>query len=357
MNGIPRLPLHLLASGAIVTLLGCSRSSSTALAPLPPPIAVETTTAEPRPMPRFLAATGSLIANRRSELAANSAGLVVRAAIERGTFVREGAPLIQLDIRAATLSHAEARANLRNAETQVELTTASCARNQLLFEQGAISKEEAEHSKSQCETSIGTAEAARARAELAAKTMSDATVRAPFSGVIGERFVNVGEYVQPSTKVATLVELDPLRLQFTLGEADIGFVHPHQEVSFEVESFPGERFTGVVKYIDPSVRRETRDLVVEASVANPDHRLRVGMFATCRVPLPDERLVSVPASAVRRGAMGGRLFAIVNGAIEERIVQLGTEKDGYLAVLDGLRPGERLVTSPDQNVKDGVPVR
>jgi membrane fusion protein, multidrug efflux system len=337
--------------------LACAKRKAAPSAPLPPPIAVETTAAEPKLMPQFLAVTGSLVANRRSEVAANAAGRVVRTWAERGDFAKRGASLIQLDTRTARWSEEEARANLQNAQAQLDLATATCTRNESLLQQGALTREEWERGTSQCRMSVGSAQAAKARAELAAKTLADATVRAPFAGMVSERFVNMGEYVQPSTRVATLVELDPLRLQFTVNEADLRRIRAGQQVTFEVEAFPGERFTGTVKYIDPTVRATTRDLVVEATVTNADHRLRPGMFATTRVPLPDERVVRVPRAALRRDAGGSRLFAVVSGRVEERVVQVGIEKDGYVAILDGLKAGELVVVDPGKHVRDGTPVK
>ncbi len=353
MKRAAKLTLLALAASTVA----CQKPAAPDSAPPPPAISVETAAAEVLPMPKSLAVTGSLVANRRSDVAANAAGLVVRTFVERGSYVAEGAPLIQLDARAATLTDSEAKANLRNAQTQVELANATCARNESLFKQGAITKEEWERASSQCQISVGTAEAARARAEMAAKMLVDATVRAPFAGTIGDRLVNVGEYVQPPTKVAVLVELSPLRLQFGIDEAQVGRVQAGQEVSFEVEAFPGETFTGVIKYLDPSVRAMTRDMVVEALVANADRRLRPGMFVSARLQLPDAPTVVVPKAALAKNASSSRVFAVVDKLIEERVVQVGAERDGKVAVLDGLKGGERVVVNLGEQVKDGVPVK
>jgi len=337
---------------------GCSRNNAgPPSAPPPPAISVTSVAAAPRPMPRSLAITGSLVANQHSDVAANASGRVTKTLVERGDFVKEGSPLAQLDIRSAVLGEAEARANLKNARTLVEQANAECARNEALFKKGAISREEWERGNAQCGTSLGAAEAATARADMAGKTLADATVRAPFAGMVGERYVSVGEYVQPFTKVVALVELDPLRLQLTVSEADVGRVQQDQTVDFEVESFPGEHFTGIIKYLDPTVRSATRDMVVEATVANLQHRLKPGMFAIAHLQLPDEPLVSVPKTAIRQDPAATRLFAVAHDMIEERIIQTGPEKDGYVAILDGIKEGERVVVNPGEEVKDGVPVK
>jgi membrane fusion protein (multidrug efflux system) len=344
-------------AAALVTAACGRQGAAPAAAALPAAISVPTTDASARPMPRTLAVTASLVANQQSDVAANALGRVIKTFVERGDYVKEGAPLVQLDARTAQLSRTEADANMRNAQTAVELARSECARNEGLFKKGAVSQEEWDRLRSQCDTSVGAAEAAKARASLAEKTLADSTVRAPFSGMVSERFVSVGEYVQPPTRVVTMVDLDPLRLQMTINEADIGRVHQGQDVTFEVDAYPHEQFTGTVKYLDPSVRSATRDMVIEATVANGDHRLHPGMFATAKVVLPDEATVSVPAKALRKDASATRLFAVVNGLVEERLVQTGPEKDGYVAVLDGLKAGERVVADPGDQVKDGVPVK
>lgn len=337
-------------------LSGCQRAIAAA-APLPPAISVSRVRVEERPMPRTLALSGSLIANQQSEVAANAVGRVLKTLVDRGSEVPMGAPLIQLDAKTAELSHAEARATLKSAESQEQVAASECARNQDLFKKGAISKQEWERTASQCETTNGSTLAARARAELAEKTLMDSTVRAPFAGMVGERYVSVGEYVAPSTRVVNLVELDPLRLQLTVDEANFGQVHMGQEVRFQVDAYPKESFVGTVKYIDPTVRSTTRDLVVEAVVQNKDRRLRPGMFAQAFLQLTDEPLPVVPKSALRQDATSTRLFAIVEGRVEERIVQVGPERDGFVAILEGLKIGDQVVVDPNEQVKDGVPVQ
>ncbi len=340
-------------------LFAAACENAQAEAPLkaePPAIHVATAEVLSKAMPSELPLTGQLVANQQSDVAANGMGRVVRTLVDRGSLVKAGAPLAQLDTKSAQLSEAEARAMLQTAEVSQDLARALCKRTEELFARSAISREEWERTMSQCRTSAASVEAARARADLAAKTLSDATVRAPFAGMVADRYVSVGEYVQPPTRVVTLVELDPLRLQLTVPEADVGQIHDGQEVRFTVEAFPGKTFTGLVKYIDPTVRSATRDLIAEAVVSNADHVLKPGMFATARLVLPDELRPVVPKSALVAEGSSTHLFAVVKGHVEERIVQPGPEREGSVAILDGLRSGELVVSAPTENVRDGIPV-
>jgi membrane fusion protein (multidrug efflux system) len=341
--------------------LGCERPGSQAeppIAPPPPAIHVESQVVQAKPMPHDLPLTGSLVSNQQSEVAANASGRVVKTFVERGSVVKLGDPLVQLDVKTAQLSEAEAKANLESAQVQEDLAKSQCARSQGLFDKGAITREEYDRTQSQCRSSVSSAEAAKARAELAAKTLTDSTVRAPFAGMISERYVSLGEYVQPPTRVASMVELDPLRLQLTVAESDIGQIHEGLEVRFEVAAFPGKEFSGLVKYIDPAVRANTRDLLVEALVDNKDkdHLLRAGMFATAHLQLPDQPLPVVPLNAVRGESNNTHVFVVNNGTIEERIIQTGPTRDGVVAILDGLKTGDRVVLQPNDQVRDGIPV-
>ena len=335
---------------------GCRIAAEEPLKPPPVPIQVSSAVIEAQPMPRSLPLTGSLVANQQADIAANASGRVTRTFVDRGALVRQGDPLVQLDVLAAQLSEAEAQANLETAQVQQQFADTQCRRNQELFQKGSISQDEWERIDSQCRTSVGTAKAAQARASLAQKVLNDATVRAPFSGLIGERFVSVGEYVQPSSKVASIVQITPLRVQLSAPEEEIDYITLNGEVTFQVLAFPNETFTGSVTYIAPAVRPTTRDLVFEAMVPNQDGRLRPGMFVAATLKLPDEPMPAVPGKSLRK-QNGIRLFIVAKGYIEERIVQAGPEKDGYVALIDGAQLGERFVLEPSDQVKDGVAVR
>jgi membrane fusion protein, multidrug efflux system len=349
-------------TAAVVLLLGvagagCRPSAAEPLKPPPATIQVASAVIATRPMPRSLPLTGSLVANQQADIAANASGRVIRTFVDRGALVRPGDALVQLDVLAARLSEAEAQANLDSAQEQRQLADVQCRRNQELLSKGAISHDEWERTDSQCRTSTGTAKAAAARASLAKKTLRDGTVRAPFAGLIGDRFVSVGEYVQPASKVASVVQIAPLRLQLSAPEEEVGHVTPNGEVTFQVLAYPQETFTGIITYIAPAVRPTTRDLVFDALVPNQDGRLRPGMFATAALKLPDEPLPTVPRRSLRSHDGTHRLLMVVGGRIEERVIQIGPERDGDVVVLDGVRAGERFVLQPSDQVKDGVAVR
>ena len=337
----------------------CSQPTHAQPAAQPAPKAsFNTATVATRTLPTTLTLTGTLIANRESAVAADAAGKIALVPIERGSRVRRGAVLARIDLREAVLREEEARANVASARTRSTLARTQCERATRLFQMGAISKVEYDNQKSECEDAEISVDAAGVRQRLASKTLRDMVVTAPFDGVVAERFVNPGEYVRPDARVATLVELDPLRLELAVPEDVIARFGAGAEVRFKVAAFPNDTFVGRVRFVGAAVRRATRDLVIEAVVPNPGEHLRPGMFATAEVVLGEAVLPVVPLAAIKSDERAGkdRVFVIEKGQIEERLVQVGPALDGAVAIRDGVRAGERIVLDPSEGLHDGLRV-
>ena len=352
---------RLWAAAPLLALLpwasGCeSRVASAKDAPPEPLVAAELGVVVDAPVPQKLILTGSLAAHQRADVAADAGGKVVRTFVERGAFVKKGDPLVELDSRGARLAQTEAEAQARAARAQREQADTDCARAEELFGKAAINRADYERLKTQCEASRWSSSAAAARAELANKSLGDTVVRAPFSGLVAERFVSTGEYVRPDSRVVTLMQIDPLRLELTVPESQVRHVREGQEVRFEVTAFGGERFAAVIRHLGPAMRRQSRDLVVEAVVENAEQRLRPGMFAVAQVAIGEDRLPVLPEAALRFAGSSARVFVLNQGRTEERVVRLGEKTGAGYAVLSGVEPGERIVARLSDEVRDGVRV-
>ncbi|HKU45152.1 MAG TPA: efflux RND transporter periplasmic adaptor subunit [Polyangiales bacterium] len=326
---------------------------------LAPALSVTTQAVAPRALPRTLELTGTLIANRESAVAADSAGKVAAVNVERGSRVRTGAPLVEIDRDRARLLADEARADIASARTRHALAAQECTRAERLLELGALQQAEYDRRKAECQNAAIGVNTADIRAEIASKNLSDAVVRAPFDGIVAERFVNPGEYVRADSKVVSIVQLDPLRLELSVPEEALAAFGHGAEVRFRVAAWPGEVFTGRVRYLGATVRRSTRDMLIEAVVPNPEQRLRPGMFAVAQVVLGEIELPVVPQGALRGDdASGGeRVFVVQDGHAFERLVQTGPAGDGFVAIRAGLTAGERIVLSPTPELRDGVAVQ
>ncbi len=350
------------AAGALplalgLLMAGCSRPSAASAETKPAVTAkvhVETVTVGEQAVPKLLRLTGVLSSNERTDLAANASGRVVRTFVERGDHVIQGAILAQLDTRSANLSRAEAEANATSATEQLKGARTDCQRYVGLLAKGAITQQEYDKQATSCQTQAAGEEAARVRAAQAVQTISDSSIRAPFSGVIAERFVHVGDYVHADTRVVTLLVDNPLRLELTVPEANVASVHPGVAVSFQSVAVPARTFTAVVKYMGGEIREATRDLVVEAVTDNADHALLPGMFVTAELPVGQVTLPVVPAKAIVSHNDVENVFAVVDGHLEERVVQLGPKTGDKVAIADGVKTGEKVVVSPPPAAVDGA---
>jgi RND family efflux transporter MFP subunit len=345
----------------LVVVLGHACSPPPATNPSPAsatvaPVKVASVVAATELLPRLISLTGTVKASAESSVAANANGQISRTLVERGSVVVKGAPLVTLDRRMALLSAEEARANLEGIRSQKELADSACERNQRLFKRHVITAEEFEKTDSTCKVQNQSLAAAESRQRQAIVSLADATVRAPFAGVVLERFVNVGEYVTANTKIVDLVQNNPVRIELVAGELDAAAVHVGQTVSFEVKAMPGKSFTATVRYVAPALREATRDLVFEAVASNVDGNLKPGMFATAWLPAGMESAVMVPQTALRKSGETVRVFVIKNRRLEERVVHVARESDGRAAVKAGIAAGDRIVSDASKQLKDGLAV-
>jgi RND family efflux transporter MFP subunit len=344
----------------LYALSACNRSGDAAAAQLSreaaAPVRVKTVAVTERPMPEYLALTGTLRANEQSDVAANVIGKVVQTFVERGQPVKQGQIVATIDSRLSKFVAVAAAAQLHAAESQLEEARRDCERVQHLLEAGAISQAEFDRQTAACTTQQWSAAAVEAQQSQATKVLGDSLIRAPFDGIVGERFVNVGQYVEARTAVASIYQADPIRIQLTVPEANVAAIALGMPVTFTVAAYGDDPFVGNIRYISPNVREATRDLVVEALLANRDGRLKPGMFGTGRIVLATPRTPVVPTSVLVRDDSGARLFVVVGSQIEERMVQLGEPKDDVVAVLRGVSVGERVVDKPGPDVRDGASV-
>jgi membrane fusion protein (multidrug efflux system) len=290
-------------------------------------------------------------------VAADSNGKVLQVLVERGQAVVRGQVIATLDARSASLSATAAQAQSKLAESQLEQARRECDRVKHLLETGAISQADFDRQTAMCTAQQWSAAAAAAQQESATKLLGDTRIRAPFDGVIGERMVNVGQHVEPSTRIASIYQPNPLRLTLTVPESDLAYVKEGLPVTFTVAAFGDAQFSGNVKFISPNVRESSRDLVVEAIVPNSDGRLRPGMFALARPRLGEESRPVVPSAAIARDDTETRVFVVgVDKVVQERLVQLGEPLGDEVAVLSGVSAGDDVVLHPGADVRDGLHV-
>ncbi|MGH9262263.1 MAG: efflux RND transporter periplasmic adaptor subunit, partial [Acidimicrobiales bacterium] len=199
-----------------------------------------------------------------------------------------------------------------------------------------------------------SAEAALALLEL---QVERSTVRAPFAGVVGQRFVSAGDYVTTATRLLTLQTMDPQRAVIEVPERHAGSLKRGQEVEFTVAAQPGRVFQGRVDFIDPVVQPTSRTIVVKARAPNPGHVLKAGMFIEARLATATrEDAIIVREDAIQPLRTGNVVWAVVDGKASRRVVQLGARSQGVVEIVSGVQAGEPVVVGGLERMAEGMPV-
>jgi len=393
MLTVERLRLGL-APLALLLLAGCGNTEAKLpgkAEEAPKPIVVSVAAAQERSLPTTLDVTGTLMADAQTDIASEIEQRVVEILVERGQFVNAGQVVARMDdqdaknqLREAEATEAQIRERLglvdgqtfnalstpevQQARATMERAEADYKRFAQLLDEGAVSR--AEHdlrradylaAKAQYETTVNQVRqlyqsllAQKVRVAMGRKAVEDTIIRAPFSGVIAEKAANVGRYTKKGDRIATIVRVDPLRIELTIPEGAVAAIRKGQRVSFAVQSYPDRQFEGTIAYVGPAVRAESRALVVEAIVPNPKALLQPGLFATAHIELPAARpSLMVPAAAVKNDGGVSKLFVAKNDRAEARIVQVGRETGGSVEILRGVQPGERIVSRQVDGLADG----
>jgi multidrug efflux pump subunit AcrA (membrane-fusion protein) len=407
--------LALAALAAASAACGGSRAeangnqNSAAAAATPEVVQVSMAAAVVRDMPRFVEATGSLAADAQTDVSPNVGGRVAAVGVDLGTYVRRGAVLVRLEDADAKLRVEQAEAQARQAQSAVrqaeerlglrpgqtfdparvaevqaaraalDLAEKQLARYERLIESGDVSRSSYDQQRAQrdqlreqyqaavasarqsyagVQTARAAAQAAEAQAQQARKSVTDAVVYAPISGFVADRPADLGEYVSPQSKVATIVRTNPLRLRIDIPEQFISLVQPGQPVSVTTSAYSDRSFAGRVARISPNVSAASRTLTVEAEVENGQNLLKPGQFAAVRLQLPKpEPAVMVPARAVTGTEAARYVFVVRDGRAEQRVVQTGVTEGELVEIKSGVQPNETVATSNVEQLRDGVAVR
>lgn len=341
----------------VLIAAGCSHGSSadTTAAPPDPLVKVPLATVQNQSAPLLLEVTGSVKPDQSSMVASDIAGRAIAVMVDEGTVVKQGDPMIRLDTSNAQLSAQEVSAQLASARAQWNMANTDCQRAQTLLDKGAITKQQFDQETTSCTAAQQNVAAIEARARQVGKQITDGLVRAPFAGVVSQKFVEVGEWVQPGKQVVQLIDVDPLKVDVDVPESAAKYVKEGQDVELDAVAFPDQKFHAKLTKIGVALTAMPRALVCEATV-DPGSPLKSGMFVTVKVHLADQPMPVVPKTAVAQRGTTWRLWAVVNGHLEERVVQLGPDLGDKFAIADGVKAGEKVAAQVTEQVADGARV-
>ena len=332
----------------IALLLAIFACTSFAQAPkdtakVPPAMPVKAAAARTAPAVDELGAVGTLRADEAVTIRPEIAGRIAEIRFNEGQSIARGAVLVKLD-------QAELAAVLASSAAQARLDKQRLERSEDLFEKRFISQQALDESRSGHARSVAKQKEDEAR-------LAKTEMRAAFPGVAGLRQVSEGQYVAAGTDIARLEKIDRLKLDFRVPEAFIGRLKAGQPVKVLVDAHAGRVFPGSVYAIEPGVDEQTRTILLRARVANPELRLRPGMFARVQVQLGvREKAIWIPEAAIVPRGQDSTVFRVVNGKVDVVRVQTGARKVGEVEIVKGLAAGDLVVTEGTQKIGPGSAV-
>jgi membrane fusion protein (multidrug efflux system) len=351
--------MRALAVALLLVAVGCKKSEDTVTSgpkTTAPTIKAATVVATEAATPDVLVLTGTIIADQRAEVTADTQGKVINVLIQRGDHVKLGQPVIQLDVRSAQMSAREAQAALQSARVSKQLADEECARTKALLDKGAITKSEFDRQNTQCLNAIEQVAQAQARTDMMSKSVADGMVRAPFEGVVSEKNVSPGEWVAPGKPLFTLVDNDPLKIELSVPEKAVSWVKKDQHVDVIAVAHPEKKYSASITRLGAEIGR-SRALVVEATLDKTDD-LVPGMFAEAHITVDHSSRVVLPETAVK--SIGKTYHAFVVGKdniVEDRLVQKGESSEpGKVTIVQGVAKGEKVVAAVPDNMVDGAKV-
>ncbi|MFQ5861951.1 MAG: efflux RND transporter periplasmic adaptor subunit [Candidatus Brocadiales bacterium] len=300
--------------------------------------------------------TGSLIAEADVDVRSEVDGIVQKIFFEEGDKVEKGDLLITLEDEKYRLKVAESEAKLRQVEADLALVRKTSERMTQLYEDGVISNQDYDDAVSKAELTEASRDTARATLALAQKDLRDTRITAPISGIVSKRFVDVGEYIESGiTDLLNIVDIDPIKLAFTVPARYFSTVKLGQKVSVSVDAYPDEEFIGEIYYLNPKITVETRRLQCYARIPNPDRKLSPGFFVTTKLPVATHMdAVVIPEEAVLSEEGVSYCFRVVDGRATKSIITPGIRlKGGRVEVVDGLKPGDHVIVRGQYVLEEG----
>lgn len=341
--GVAALAL-LLAALALPRLRSDKPAPQAAVPPSSEPeaLAVEVVRLQPRPLAEQLSTTGTIRANEEVDVVSETAGIVEAIHFSEGSAVEKGEILVQIDDEELQAQRDRVVHRLRLAEIREQ-------REKQLRDEGVASEQD-------YDLAVSELNVLRAELRVIEAQIDETSIRAPFSGVVGLRFVSEGGFVTPQTRITTLQDLDPVKIDFRVPETYAGRVAAGARVGFRVKGAPRAR-EATIYAIEPRIDPGTRSLLLRARAPNPGRELLPGAFADVTVTVgevPDALVV--PSLAVIPELGGRKVFVVENGRAQPRSVETGIRTESEVQITSGLDAGEEVIVSAIQRLRPDLPV-
>jgi membrane fusion protein (multidrug efflux system) len=316
---------------------------------VPPPTTVTTAVVTSDSWETSIGSVGSLTAVQGVNVTAEVSGKVMKIAFQPGTAVKKGDLLMQQDISTE-------EAQLPGALSQVALNRANLKRAEQLLKDGIISQ-------SDHDLAISNSAQAQSQVDTLRASISRKTVRAPFSGQLGIRMINLGQMLREGDPIVTLQTLDPIFVDFSIPQQQLAKVRIGLPVRLTGDTLGADTITGKITAITPLVDAETRNVKIQATVSNKAERLRPGMFVNAAVGLPQrQQILAIPATAVLYAPYSDSVFVVESAkegkglVLRQQFVRLGEKRGDFVAVTSGIKNGETVVSTGVFKLRNGQTV-
>ena len=336
--------LGLIKGAQITSLISFGKQAEAAG---PPPEAVSVAKATEQSWESTLEAVGTVASSRGVTVSTQAAGNVTRIHFDSGDQVKQGQVLVELDSRVE-------RAQLRALVVRRDLAKTTLGRTRLLAKEGVVAQAQLDNDESQLESAA--AEIKALQAQIALKT-----VRAPFAGKLGIRAVNLGQYLNPGTAITELESEKGTFVDFTLPQEQLSELAVGMPVRVRLEDGSGKEHTGELSAIDPNVDQQTRAIRLRATFPERTPGLRPGMFVRVGVVQPKKvKVVAVPVTAVVHASYGDSVYVVEDGkphkTARQQFVRTGPRRGDFVAVLEGVKPGQTIVSLGSFKLRNGAPI-
>ncbi len=343
MNLKKFLPIAFIHLVTISFITGCSsEEKSSQRVPQAPTVSVQVVVAKPEPIQHTISVTGSVLANERVELRSETNGRIVVLNLREGSQVQKGDLLVKINDR-------DLKASLHQLTLQDSMLSRELYRSEALLKINAISREEHERAENE-RASV------RAQQEVVRTNIERTEIRAPFNGIVGLRSVSEGAYVDPSALLATLQQIDPVKIEFAVPERYRRYIQPGTEVAFSVVGLD-TLFRAEVYAVESRIDPGTRSITARAQTSNPERLLYPGAFANMRIILEElDDALLIPSEAVEPEIDGHYVYKVKNRMVHRQKVEVGFRTESRSQIAAGISPGDTVAITGLLQLRDSAAV-
>jgi len=318
---------------------------------------VKVWTVENKLLRPFVSTIGTLKPFEEVIVSSELEGIVKNVRVDEGSFVSRGMRLAEINETDYRLEAIRAEASMRQTKATLANTKLEYERKASLYKEELVTKQQFDDISARLTLSEGELDRAKASLSLARERLSKTKIYSPIQGFVREKKVTAGDYVRNGSALMVVIQSNPIKLNFTVPEKDVGKLKIGQDVLFKVDSFPDQEFKGHVRIIYPSLEERTRTLQVEALVPNSDNRLKPGLFAKVTLFTEQARdMIVVPITAILYDNAKVKVFVAEGNVARERVVNIGNKYGEMLEIFEGLKKGETLVVVGQNNLSEGVKI-